>query len=125
MSDEAGLADLNLVLARILPDDDLHERARHRVAEADTLVVPFPVGLELLFVAHRWGLGRVEALGAADAHFDVERADVLYTAAEALDAGEISTVFDAVHCAEALHRDTPLVTADESLHGAPYPTEAF
>lgn len=84
--------------------------------------MPFSVGLELLFVSHRWNLGRVEALGAADAHSEVEWADVLYTAAEALDAGEVSTVFDAVQCAEALHRDAVLETADAALHETAFPT---
>lgn len=124
MTDPYPLADLNLVLGRILPDDDLHDRACERVDQAGTIVVPFSVGLELLFVADRWELGRVEALGAADAHFEVEGGDVLYTAAEALEAGEVATVFDAVHCAEALHRGQPLHTADEALQESPYPTEA-
>ncbi len=118
-------ADLNLVLGRILPDDALHERARAHVEAADRLTVPVSVGIELLFIAHRFDLGHVEALGAADAHFDVERARVLYTAAEALDAGDVDTVFDAIHLADAFHREGRLHTADEALHRTPFETVGF
>lgn len=118
-------ADLNLVLARLLPGDALHERAKRHVERHGRLVVPFSVGLELLFVAARFELGCVEALGAAEAHFEVEGANVLYTAAEALDAEEVSTVFDAVHLAAALHRGGQLHTADERLLRSAYPTTGF
>lgn len=118
-------ADLNLVLGRILPDDDLHVRATAHLESHENLLVPFSVGVELLFVAHRFDLGRVEALGAAEAHFEVASAEVLYTAAEALDAGEIETVFDAIHLADALHRSGRLHTADETLQASAFDTAAF
>lgn len=118
-------ADLNLVLGRILPDDALHERAKGHVAEISPLIVPFSVGVELLFIAHRFELGHVEALGAVEAHFKLERAAVLYTAAEALAAEEVKTVFDAVHLADAFHRNGSLHTADDELHRTPYPTIGF
>lgn len=118
-------ADLNLVLGRILPDDALHERATDHIEAAGRLTVPVSVGIELLFVAHRFELGHVEALGATEAHFDVEGAAVLYTAAEALDAGEVDTVFDAIHLADAFHRQGSLHTADQALHGTPFQTVGF
>lgn len=118
-------SDLNLVLARILPDDDLHDRARAHTDGTGELVVPFSVGMELLFVAHRFDLGHVEALGAAEAHFAVESAAVLYTAAEALDTGEVQTVFDAVHLADAFHRGGELHTADEALQRSSFETASF
>lgn len=118
-------ADLNLVLARILPNDALHERAKRHLGRVGRLLVPFCVGLELLFVASRFDFTRVQALGAAEAHFDVERRNVLYTAAEALDSKEIGTAFDAVHLADALHRGGHLHTADKKLLASVYPTEEY
>lgn len=118
-------ADLNLVLARILPKDALHERARRHLAKSGRLVVPFSVGMELLFICSRFRLGCVEALGAAEAHFDVEGRATLYSAAEALDAGDVPTVFDAVHLADALHRGGRLHSADERLQRTPFATVAF
>ena len=118
-------ADLNLVLARILPNDALHERAKRHLRASGRLVVPFSVGLELLFVASRFEFTCVEALGAMEGHFDVEQRNVLYTAAEALDAKEIPTVFDAVHLADALHRNAKLHTADKQLVKSSYPTQEF
>lgn len=118
-------ADLNLVLARILPRDSLHERAKRHLGETGRLLAPFSVGMELLFVAARFGGTRVEALGAAEAHFDVEGRDVLYAAAEALDTGEVPTVFDAIHLADAMHRGGRLHTADERLHRTAFPTAPF
>ena len=120
-----GTADLNLVLARILPADALHDRAKKHVKAAGRLVMPFSVGLEMLFVASRFDFTCVEALGAAEGHFDLESRNVLYTAAEALDTGEISTVFDAVHLADALHRNAKLHTADKELLKSAYPTQDF
>lgn len=118
-------ADLNLVLGRILPDDALHERATSHLEEVGSLTVPFSVGMELLFIAHRFEMGHVEALGAAEAHFELEGAPMLYTAGEALDAEEVDNVFDAIHLADAFHRDGSLHTADEALHGTPFPTVGF
>src|SRR2546428_4927048 len=93
---------------------------RHR------LLVPFSVGLELLFVAKRFRLGYVESLGATEAHFDLEGRDVLYTAAEALDSGDIATVFDAVHLADAFRRGGALHTAAaQALPPPPPPAPAF
>lgn len=121
-----GLADLNLVLARIWPDDALHDRAVDHLEETSgDLTVPLSVGVELLFVCVKHGIDPVEALGAAEAHFDVERRDVLYTAAEALEVGDVSTVFDAVHAAEALDRGGALHTADAEVLESPFPTEGF
>lgn len=117
-------ADLNLVLARILPKDALHARAVKHLKSA-TPVVPFAVGLELLFVARRFDLTCVKALGAVEGHFEVEGRGVLFTAAEALDSGDVSTVFDAVHVADALHRGGKLHTADKELLKGPFPTESF
>ncbi|HLE46736.1 MAG TPA: hypothetical protein VI818_00450 [Candidatus Thermoplasmatota archaeon] len=118
-------ADLNLVLALILPEDALKRRATAHVAHRSKLQMPFSVGLELLFVATKHSLRHVLALGAAEAHFEVERREVLYTAAEALDSGDAPSVFDAVHLADALHRGGSLHTADERLHGTPFPTTPF
>jgi predicted nucleic acid-binding protein len=118
-------ADLNLVLARILPRDALHKRATRHLARHGRLVIPTSVGLELLFVAARFNVTRVEALGAAEAHFDLENRDTLYTAAEALDTGEVPTVFDAMHLADALHRGGRLHTADKRLAATAFPTSGF
>lgn len=118
-------ADLNLALARILPDDALHDRAKRHLNRVGKLLVPFSVGLELLFVANRFEFTRVQALGAIEAHFELEGRHVLYTAAEALDTKEMGTVFDAVHLADALHRQGHLHTADHKLLASVYPTEEF
>ncbi len=118
-------ADLNLVLAVIKTEDALRARAIAHLRSRERLLVPFSVGLELLFVAKRFRLGFVESLGAAEALFDVERREVLYTAAEALDSGEVPTVFDAVHLADAFHRGGCLHTADERLLRTDYPTVRF
>lgn len=118
-------ADLNLVLGRILPDDALHERAKRHLDGTGPLVVPTTVGIELLFAAERFDGARVDVLGAAQAHFDLEAPEVLYTAAEALDAGDVATVFDALHLADALHRGGKLHTADEELQGTAFGTVGF
>lgn len=115
-------ADLNLVLAVIKRGDALRDRALRHVRSRRRLLVPFSVALELLFVAKRFRLGFVESLGAAEAHFELERRNVLYTAAEALDSQEVRTVFDAVHLSDALHRGGALRTADEELLGTSFPT---
>jgi len=114
-------ADLNLVLAVIKPTDALRERALRHLGSRRRLLVPFSVAIELLFVAKRFRMGFVQSLGAAEAYFDVENRDVLYTAAEALDAGEVETVFDAVHLADAFHRGAVLHTADEALLRTVFP----
>lgn len=118
-------ADLNLVLAAIKSQDALRERALRHLRSHERLLVPYSVGVELLFVAKRFRIGAVEALGAAEAFFDLERRDVLYTAAEALDTAEIGSVFDAVHLADAVHRRGALHTADEALLRTAYPTVRF
>jgi hypothetical protein len=118
-------ADLNLVLAVIKPSDALQRRARRHLAAGGRLLIPFSVGLELLFVAKRFRLGFVESLGAAEGHFDLEGRDVLYTAAEALDSGEVPSVFDAVHLADAYRRKGSLHTADRALLRTSFPTTAF
>lgn len=61
--------------------------------------------------------------GTADA--DLIGIEVLRTAAEALGTGEITTVFDAVHLADALHRHGALHTADQALQRSAFPTESF
>ena len=119
------VADLNFVLAVILPEDPLKARAERRLSEHARLTIPFSVGVELLMVAKRFDLGCVAALGAASGRFDVEEQQVLATAAEALDSGEIGTVFDAVHCAEAYHRGVRLHTADDELLRSAFPTRKF
>lgn len=67
----------------------------------------------------------MESLGAAESHFALEGRKVLYTAAEALDSGEVQTVFDAIHLADAFHRGTALHTADARLLKTPFPTVRF
>jgi predicted nucleic acid-binding protein len=118
-------ADLNLILAVIKPRDALRERAMRHVRGEESLLIPFSVGIELLFVAKRFGLGFVASLGAAEAHFQVESRDLLFTAAEALDSGEVATVFDAVHLADAFHRGGALHTADRALQRTSFPTVPF
>ena len=118
-------ADVNLVLGCILEDDALEKRAGEHVAQVGRLLVPFSAGIELLMVAVRYQLGCVRTIGAASTHFDVENRGVLETAAEALDAKEVPTVFDAIHLADALHRGSKLHTADKRLHRTPFPTVAF
>lgn len=119
-----GLADADLVAAIVKTSDHLKARAvAHR--KAHDLQVPFSVGIELLFVAKKHGVAYVDFLGAASTHFDIDRVDVLLAAAEALDNGEISTVFDAVHASQALLDRTALHTTDEALLQSPFPTVKF
>ena len=120
-----SLADANLVLGALNPQDALHERAARHLAAHRGLLVPFSVGIELLLIAKKHGVGHVQLLAAAEGLFELEKADVLYTAAEALDAREVSTVFDAVHLADALHRGGKLHTADGALLKGAFPTEGF
>jgi len=118
-------ADLNLVLAVIKRKDALRSRAVRHLRSRGRLLMPFSVGLELLFVAKRFSMGFVQSLGAAEAFFELEGRDVLYTAAEALDSSEVATVFDAVHLADAFHRRGALHTADERLLQTAFPTVRF
>lgn len=121
----AETADVNLVLAVILPNDALRGRAIKHLRRSGRLVVPMSAGIELMLICKRFAMGYVETLGATERHFDLEGRDVLYTAAQALDAGEVATVLDAVHLADALHRGGRLHTADAALHETAFPTEAF
>src|SRR6267143_2391401 len=56
---------------------------------------------------------------------NLEGRDVLYTAAEALDSGEIPTVFDAVHLADAFRRDESRHTVDGKLLRTSFTTKHF
>ena len=120
-----GIADANLVLAAVNDKDALHARAARHLAAHRDLAVPYSVGIELLLIAKKHGVSHVELLAAAEEHFTLENADVLYTAAEALDAKEVATVFDAVHLSDAFHRKEALHTADKALVKSAFPTEAF
>lgn len=71
------------------------------------------------------GVGYVDFVGAASTHFDIDRVDVLLAAAEALDKGEIGTVFDAVHACQAMVAGTELHTTDAKLLASPFPTVPF
>lgn len=118
-------ADLNLVLAVIKRNDALRPRALRHLRSRGRLLIPFSVAVELLFLSKRFRMGFVESLGAAEAFFDMEGRDILYTAAEALDSGELATVFDAIHLADAFHRGGSLHTADERLLRTAFPTVRF
>ncbi len=119
-----GLADADLVAAIVKPTDHLKKRAEAHLKKND-VEVPFSVGIELLFVAQKHGVGYVDFVGAASTHFDIDRVDVLLAAAEALDKGEIGTVFDAVHASQALVNRTALHTTDAKVLTSPFPTVAF
>lgn len=119
------LADLNLVLAAILPQDALKPRAEAHLARRALLRVPFSVGVELLLVCRRFGMPATAAVGAAGARFGVENIDVLLSAAAMLDEGDVKTVFDALHVAEALVRGVRLHTADAALLLPELPTVGF
>lgn len=121
----SGTADANLVVATINPEDALHERARSHLAGHPRLLIPFSVGIELLFVARNHGRQYLELIEAAHERFEIEGLDVLRTAAEALDTGEVPTVLDAVHLSDALHRRGALHTADERLLRTAFPTQRF
>lgn len=121
----SGIADANLVLAVINPEDALHRRGAAHLREQRGLRVPLSVGIELLLIAKKHGHVYLELLRAVERHFEVGDRAVLYTAAEALDTGEVRTVFDAVYLAEALHRSERLHTADEDLLATAFPTTAF
>jgi len=118
-------ADANLVIAALNPADALHERARRHLSGRDRLLVPYSVGIELLFIARRHRATHLDIIVATEDLFDVERAGILRTAAEALDSGELRTVFDAVHVSDALHRGSSLHTTDAALLRSDFPTTAF
>lgn len=119
------LADASLVIAAVDPTDALHERATRHIRDRAPFVVPFSVGIELLVIARRRHSTYGEALGAIVQSFLVEREDVLFTAAEALDSGEVPTVFDAIHLADAAVRGGSLHTADSKLLRTSFPTTPF
>lgn len=119
-------ADLNLVLAVIQDADALKARAeRHLAKTALPPIVPFAVGIELLLWCRKHGAPYERAVIATRYHFELERSEVLLTAAQALERGEVRSPFDAVHLAEAFHEGAALVTADERLWRSRYPTERF
>lgn len=119
-------ADLNLVLAVIQEQDALKARGERFLAGADLPpVVPFAVGIELLLWCRKRGAAYVPAVTACAYHFELEQAEVLLTAAQALERGEVRSPFDAVHLAEAFLAGVPLVTADERLWRTRYPTARF
>lgn len=118
------LADADLVTAVVKPSDHLKQRATTRL-RAGSLRVPFSVGIELLFVAHKHGISRRDFIEAACRHFDVERRDVLLAAARALDVGQVRHVFDAVHASHALLGGTRLHTTDQGLLQSGFPATAF
>lgn len=119
-----GLADADLVAAIVKPTDHLKRRAEAHLRKF-ALTVPFSVGIELLFVAKKHGISYVDFLGAASTHFDIDRVDVLLAAAEALDNGEIGTVFGAVHASQALLDGIRLHTTDAKLLASAFPTSTF
>jgi predicted nucleic acid-binding protein len=119
-------ADLNLVLATIKENDSLGSRAAKFLEGTPVApVVPFAVGVELLFWCKKYGENHVHAMGACVRCFNVEKADVLLTAAHALQNEGLDSPFDAVHLAEALYAGVKLVTADEALHATKYPTRRY
>lgn len=117
-------ADSDLIAAIVKPCDHLKARAEARLAKGP-LTVPFSVGIELLFVARKFGKPCVDFLGAASRYFTLERLDVLLAAAEALDTGEVGTVFDAVHGAAALVDGAVLWTTDGKVLGSGFPARRF
>ncbi len=117
-------ADADLVLAIVKPHDHLKARAQQRCS-AGPLRVPFSVGIELLFVARKFDAPCVDLLGAASRHFHVEQLDILLSAAEALDTGELGTVFDAVHAATALAQGRTLWTTDRKILDSAFPARAW
>lgn len=117
-------ADADLVAAVVKPSDHLKNRAEAALRGQD-IHVPFSVGIELLFVAQKHGIPCVDLLGAAARRFTIDGHDALFTAAEALDNREITTVFDAVHAAIAFHARATLVTTDRKLHSSSFPTTPF
>jgi predicted nucleic acid-binding protein len=117
-------ADLNLVLAIILPQDRLKSRTEAHLASGKRLLVPLTVGIELIAVAHKHGLRPVEAVGAVTGRFEVEKKELLFAAAQAIESGELTT-FDALHAADAYIRGVRLHTADKKLRESAFPTTGF
>jgi predicted nucleic acid-binding protein len=117
-------ADANLVLAVIKPQDALHTRAVKHLGRS-RLLVPFAVGIELLMICKKHGLLHEELIDLTEDRFDVENLVALRTAARALDKGRITTVFDAIHAAEALAAGARLHTADAKLLRSGFPTTGF
>ncbi|MGB0652096.1 MAG: hypothetical protein ACPGQL_02750 [Thermoplasmatota archaeon] len=117
-------ADADLVTAILKPTDHLKARAEAHLALHD-VVVPFSVGIELLFVARKHGVPCRDWIAAATRHFDVERADILLAAARALDLEQVGTVFDAVHAASALQDDGRLHTTDRKIRASGFPIKGW
>lgn len=122
----ADHADLNLVLAVLKEHDALKVRAEKFLRGARPKpVVPFAVGIELLFWCRKHGVPAFEAMGACVRSFEVERSEELLTAAEALQFQGMRSPFDAVHVAVAMHAGVRLVTADEGLWDPDLPTARY
>lgn len=119
------LADLNLVLAVIKEEDALKARAAKFVRTRGDLIMTFATGIELLLWCRKHRLHFVDYVDRALESFPSERPEVLRTAAQALHEGQVTSPFDAVHLADALHRGTTLATADEALWKTRFPTERF
>ncbi len=119
-----GLADADLVLAVVKPSDHLKARATAHLRTNDVRV-PFSVGIELLLVAKKYGFGYTDLIATVVGRFQVERADVLAAAADALDEGYVGTVFDAVHASQAFVDGTRLHTTDAKLLASPLPRTPF
>lgn len=117
-------ADADLVAAVLKPSDHLKHRAEAFLAK-EPVLVPFSVGIELLFLARKLGLPHGDFIALAARRFEVERADVLRTAALALDEGDIGTVFDAVHAAASLVDGRSLVTTDKRILASDFPAVRF
>ena len=122
-------ADLNFVLALLKSDDDLKQRAQAHVRKSPVpIVVPYSVGIELLFWCRKHGESYLDAMALCTKNFAVDKSDELLTAAHALQNENLDSPFDAVHVAEAFHAGTVLVTADEKLRkkaAGRYPVEPF
>lgn len=119
-----AFADADVVAAIVKPADHLKARAEALLRKTP-VIVPFSAGIELLFVARKFSIPCVDFIGAASRRFDLDRVDVLLTAAEALDEGEVATVFDAVHAAQALVDGAILFTTDRGLRASPFPVKAY
>lgn len=119
-------ADLNYVLATIKEEDALRARAAKRArAPGGKPVVTFAVGIELLLWCRKNEVHPIAAVDLCVREFETEKADILATAAHAMQKDGLRSPLDAVHLAEALHAGTRLLTADERLWKTRFPTEAF
>jgi len=118
-------ADLNLVLAHLKAADALKARAEKHLRAAGRPLVTFAVGVELLFWCRKHGLSPLDYAERCVTTFEVEGGDVLLAAAHAMEREGVTSPFDAVHLAEAMHRGARLVTADERLLKSKYPTLAY